>query len=156
MNYANMIIKLLSKTIPWALRRHFTEDRMQKAIDISIPSEGDGFRYDGFSQEASCWFTIVNRSPIDIVVDRIALRITIYGYSGRVLYILPRGIPSFSKDGILAAGFITAPPKDKNSASGRDRQVMIEASVVIRSKVRDFVILRYFQDLRNVDIHNLQ
>jgi hypothetical protein len=153
MDFADLALNVLGKVVPWALRGYYTVGKYSSLIDIDISSQGDGFTYQHYNQEATCWFQITNRSPFDITVDRLEAGINLNGYGSTAYQLIPISIPAASKARIYARGILLAPSLENVQAIKKAPQVSINLRIFIRSRVRDFVFSSHLSDLRNVSIN---
>lgn len=155
MGLESVIVRAIGMTVPVLIRWRYPVSRFERLIDIAVPSEGDGFRYDAYSQEASCWIEITNRSPFDIVADRISMRIVLANTSGSIAALMPHTIPSVSREKSRVFGAFFRPEVKHLVSASRDPKPFIEAEIVFTSKVRSFVLRKYFEQLRNISIVNV-
>lgn len=152
MDFTDIFLKALGKAAPWTLRRFYSVSKCVSLIDINVPSQGDGFSYQYFTQQAGCWFQITNRSPFDITVDRVDVDAKLSGYGAQLLQLIPIRIEAGAKQSLYVKGILLAPPVEKIREIEKRPQVMLNLRVYVRCRVREFVHASYINDLRNITI----
>jgi hypothetical protein len=156
MDYISYAAKVISSTAPVLVKWRYPESRMHGLIDLDVSPEGDGFRYDAFTQEATCWFEVTNRSPFPVIADRISLRIVFANTSASIVEVIPSTIASAARERVHVSGTFLRPAGDSLRAASAAPTVYIEAVVAFRSPVREFVYRKYFERLKNVEVVNIE
>ncbi len=155
MKIESLIIKALGIVVPWTLRWYYTPKRISALIDVTIPSTGDGFTYNGASGKAVCWLEITNRSPFDFIADRILIDINMNGNCGTMFQIIPTQIKAGCKERMFASVDSIAVAAHSIQQLRNEPKVWLTVHAVLQCKVRDFVYYSSINDLRNMRIFNL-